>query len=80
MGINLDIISSKNYLLQNYLLQHYCFIKITQNTKYKIKYLSTDEPFKYLHKHNFNPLFCIIEIISNNYEKNTLNIIKLRRC
>jgi hypothetical protein len=72
-GINLDIISDKNYLLQ-----HCCFIKITQNTKYKIKYFSTDEPFKYLHKHNFNSYKTVLDIICNNNEKNIPSIIKLR--
>jgi hypothetical protein len=72
-GINLDIIVYKNYLLQ-----HCCFIKITQNKKYKIKYFSTDEPFKYLHKHNFNSYKTVLDIICNNNEKNIPSIIKLR--
>ena len=72
-GINLDIIPNKNYLLQ-----HCCFIKITQNTKYNIKYFSTEEPFKYLHKNNFNSCKAVIEIIFNNYEQDIPSIIKLR--
>lgn len=73
-GINLDKISLKTYLLQ-----HCCFLKITKNKKYNIKYYSTNIPYKYLHKHNFGTSSAIRDMIyTKESDDNMPYITKLR--